>query len=226
MGDLHVSMGGESGDGNAGEGELSPRERRQLRTSQAILEAARHIVQHEGMEGLSMRAIADRIDYSPATLYEYYGSKDEIVQAVCRQGHIRLRDRMAEVDTQMPILDYVVEIGLVYIRFAVENPDYFQLMFSSTGFQPPAEVTPEALQAELVGNRSSFSILLRAIQQGIDEGVYKPKPGFGLLEMAYGCWSLVHGLASLRIVHDSRFPVDYVQTERQILMQFGIGLTR
>ena len=49
------------------------------RTQQAILDAARAIIHEQGPDKLSMRAIADRIDYSPAGLYEYYGSKEEII---------------------------------------------------------------------------------------------------------------------------------------------------
>lgn len=208
--------------------ELSPRERRQQRTSQAILDAARQIIQREGVDALSMRAIADRIDYSPATLYEYYGGKDEIIQAVCWQGHRLLRDRMAAVSLDLPVQDYLVEIGLVYIHFAVANADYFRLMFVEMEF----DTSPDRVQ-QLVENRipaddpaqySSFPILLRGIQRGIDEGVYKPRPGFGLLEMAYGAWSLVHGMATLRIAQDSRVAVDYARTERNILYQFGVGL--
>jgi AcrR family transcriptional regulator len=229
--------------------DLSPRERRQLRTSQAILDAAREIIQQEGVDALSMRAIADRIDYSAATLYEYYGGKDEIIQAVCRQGHQLLRERMALVDVSLPVREYVVEIGLVYIRFAVDNPDYFRLMFTPVEFEGPPEAaihaTPptvahmdtekhtdtektwngQTLAEAMQDDSSSFPLLLRAVQRGIDAEIYKTRPGFGLLEIAYGCWSLVHGLASLRIAHQSRFPVDYEQTERQILTQFGLGLS-
>lgn len=217
--------------------DLSPRERRQARTSQAILDAARHIIQHEGIDALSMRAIAERIDYSPATLYEYYGGKDEIVAAVCEQGHQLLYQAMTRVDSGLPVLDYVMEIGLVYIRFAVDNPDYFQLMFRSGESgnpvappQPSADRQPDTyngqtLEQAMADNASSFSLLLQGIGRGIAEGVYKPKPGLGLLEMAYGCWSLVHGLATLRIAHGSGFPIDYNQTERQILSQFGRGLS-
>lgn len=53
---------------------LTPRERRAQRTRDAILEAARGIISKKGVEALSIRSIADAIDYSPAGLYEYFGS--------------------------------------------------------------------------------------------------------------------------------------------------------
>ena len=60
----------------------APRTKRHLRTKQAILDAARQIIAEEGPAALSMRALADRIDYSAAGLYEYFGSKEEIIAAV------------------------------------------------------------------------------------------------------------------------------------------------
>ncbi|NJN55580.1 MAG: helix-turn-helix transcriptional regulator, partial [Anaerolineae bacterium] len=57
--------------------ELTPRERRHLRTKDAILDAARLIIKEQGADALSIRAIAEQIDYSPAGLYEYFGSKEE-----------------------------------------------------------------------------------------------------------------------------------------------------
>ena len=57
----------------------TPRERRAQRTRDAILEAARQIIGKDGIDGLSTRGIADAIDYSPAGLYEYFGSKEEII---------------------------------------------------------------------------------------------------------------------------------------------------
>jgi AcrR family transcriptional regulator len=53
--------------------ELTPRQRRHLRTKDAILDAARQIIAEEGADNLSMRGIAERIDYSAAGLYEYFG---------------------------------------------------------------------------------------------------------------------------------------------------------
>ena len=69
---------------------LSPRAKRHQRTRDAILEAARHIVHEDGIGGLSMREIARRIEYSPAGLYEYFGSKEEIIDAICEEGFRRL----------------------------------------------------------------------------------------------------------------------------------------
>ena len=111
--------------------ELSPRERRRQRTEQAILEAARQIIRKQGIDALSMRGIAEAIDYSPAGLYEYFGSKEEIVYAVIGQGFERFTRALQSVERSLPTRAYIVNVGMAYIDFAVLNPDFFLLMFTT-----------------------------------------------------------------------------------------------
>lgn len=204
--------------------ELSPRERRHQRTHQAILDTARRIIAEKGIDGLSMRAIANAIDYSPAGLYEYFGSKEEIVTAVCQQGHTRLTQTMGRADTSLPPDEYLIEIGLAYIDFAVRNPDHFRLMFNSPETSIPNGVSPEHVLAEMHDQDSSFGVLLRAIQRGIDEGLFQTRPGYNTLEMAHTAWSLVHGMAMLRIGNLSNFPMDFALIEREGLRLLNVAL--
>lgn len=207
--------------------ELSPRERRHQRTQQAIIEAARQIIRESGVDALSIRAIAERIDYSPAGLYEYFGSKEEIVAAVCAQDFERFARRLGQVDRSLAPTEYLMELGLSYIDFAMRNPDAFLLMFTtfplsqSNQPQAPAEVLEEMMTEE-----SAFTILVRGVQRCIDEGIGRTKPGFGVVEMAYSLWSLVHGLAMLRVTNGSVMPFDYNIVERETLRRFGVGLSQ
>lgn len=197
----------------------SPRTRRHVRTRQAILDAALSIVHEEGPDGLSMRTLADRIDYSPAGLYEYFGSKEEIITEVCDEGHRRLADYMLEVASSLPAADYLGGIGLAYIRFALENPDHFLLMFSSP--QMAGDATVDALPKE---SESSYGILLQGIQRGIDEGAFRARPGFGLSEMGYAAWTLVHGIAMLRVTALRGYPLNLDAADHQALLNFIRGL--
>lgn len=197
----------------------TPRERRHARTRDAILDAARQIITQQGIDRLSMRAIAERIDYSPAGLYEYFGSKDEIIAAVCVQGEERLYRSMAAVQRSLPHDQYLIEIGLAYIHFAINNPDHFLLMFTS-GVEPPTEI-PENVEDE-----SSFHFLLRAIDQGVTSGTFITRPGFDKIDMVYMAWSIVHGMAMLRITQLSYFPYDFSKAEKETLRTAVFGLTQ
>ncbi len=197
---------------------VSARERRRERTRQSILDAALAIVSEEGPKALSMRALAERIDYSPAGLYEYFGSKEEIIGALCEQGHQQLYATMDEVDHKLDLKAYMVGIGLAYVRFAQENAAHFLLMF---GTPPPDVQTPEA---GLLEEGSAFRILVAGIQRGIAEGVFMARPDFAWLEMAYAAWATVHGLALLRITTLKGTPYDFDVADRQTLDNFYRGL--
>jgi AcrR family transcriptional regulator len=208
------------------ETELSPRERRRRRTEQAILDAARRIISEDGPDGLSMRAIAERIDYSAAGLYEYFGGKDEIIHAVCGQGHARLTATMQRVDPGLPATEYLVEIGQAYIDFAVRNPDYFVLMFTDPESGPPPGMRREDVLQQMTDEGSSFGLLLRAIQRGIDDGIFIVQPGYDTLEMAHTAWSIVHGMAMLRIGNARSLPMDFASAEREGLRRLVLALQR
>lgn len=205
--------------------DLSPRERRYMRTQQAILDAARAIIQEQGADKLSMRAIADWIDYSPAGLYEYYGSKEEIVSAVCGQGHLKLKGYLAAVATSLPVADYLVEIGMAYIRFAIHNPDYFLLMFThSIDIRSPNKPITAFPSASMMHETSSFPILMQGVQRALDEGFIRSAPGYGQAEIAYGVWALVHGIAMLRVTNLRNYTVAFDEIDRQTLTRFYQGL--
>lgn len=196
--------------------ELTPRERRHLRTKETILDAARQIINEQGADALSIRAIAERIDYSPAGLYEYFGSKEEIITAVCRQGHERLTQAMTAVDHTLPTAEYLIAIGLAYIQFAMQNPDYYLLMFTNPAFAG----TLEQIQEE----DSSFTTLLATIQRGLDEGIFRPRSGYGALEMAYTAWAVVHGIAMLRLTYLTQQPFDFATADHEALRSMVHGL--
>ena len=199
---------------------MQPRERRFLRTKQAILDAALEIIREEGSGALNMRALAERSDYSAAGLYEYFGGKDEIIAEVCQQGHERLASHMRQADPRLPVADYLYEIGIGYIRFALENPDHFLLMFTAVAPGPAADFSPE----KLLEGESSFHILLGAVRRGIEEGVFRARPGFGLMEMAYAAWVTVHGIAMLRVTSLRDYPMDFEAADREALRNFAAGL--
>ncbi|MBK8047055.1 MAG: TetR/AcrR family transcriptional regulator [Anaerolineales bacterium] len=202
----------------------SKRTKRHLKTRQSILDAARAIIAEDGPDALSMRSLADRIDYSAPGLYEYFGSKEEIIAAVCDQGQRYLYESMSAVDAALPPDEYLYAIGIAYIQFALAHPDYFLLMFTVA---PPPNSNPqseETVKDALAADDSAYRILVQAIERGLEEGVLQTRPGFGLDEMAYAAWTLVHGIAMLRITALRHYPTDLVEMDNQVLFNFMRGL--
>ena len=154
--------------------QLTTRERRHQRTQQAILDAALEIIHEKGVEALSMRAIADKIDYSAAGLYEYYGSKEEIIAALCIQGFQRFSSYLGSVDKSLPAEEYMSELGLAYIDFALQNSDFFLLMFTTAPMLLPNFAnSPVPDPLEHLKEDDAFTILVRGIEPAPGASVAK-----------------------------------------------------
>jgi AcrR family transcriptional regulator len=173
-----------------GVAERREREREQLRNQ--IVEAARDLLLEQGLTALSMRAIAERIEYSPATIYLYFRDKDELIREVVRTGFTRLHEVIAGElsrlgETAGPALQYRA-MGRAYARFAIENASYFRVMYElpSTAQYDCAEVAPSG--------DCGLEMLAALVQRGVEAGQ------FGAVEprrTALIGWGLVHGLTTL-----------------------------
>lgn len=204
---------------------VKPSARRRNRTKQAILEAALDLIHDGGAEALSMRKIASRVDYSAAALYEYFESKGQIIAALSQLGRDELAAGMQQVDGSLSPREYLRGLGSAYIRFAADQPEYFQLIF---GPDAPADNPVESTHnppSRLVEQRSPFGLLLAAISRGIQAGEFQVRPGFGWLEMAYSAWATVHGLAMLRSASLRGIDYDLDDADGQALANFCRGLS-
>ena len=192
------------------------RKRRAERTRQAILDAAREIISERGAYNLSLREIARRIDYSPAGLYEYFGSKDEIVVAVVQEGFGRFATYLGDVPNDQPALDYLLELGKSYVRFASENPQHFMLIFNTTNLYQ----SDHSLGYISDG---TFGLLIRGLERAIEEGAMPADTN--VMAAAYGAWGIVHGMATLRLTQISPEQYDLDTATEIALRMWNHGLT-
>jgi len=196
----------------------TPRERRQQRTRDAILQTAVKMIREKGADNLSLRAIAREIDYSPAGLYEYFSNKDAIIDAVCMRGNEYLARYLNAVDENTAIEEYLVELGLAYVSFAKDNPEMFTLMFSHLN-GPVEQITVDDLSDD-----DAFAILARAVQKAVESGKIHSADEFDLMELSYSLWAVVHGMATLQVTYLGDFPVDFKRIDRFTLQSFIKGL--
>ncbi len=167
----------------------TPAERRREKMRDTIITAAQAIFTKDGEAGLSMRRLAEAIDYSPAALYKYFASKDDLFEAVREQFFERLLKRMDQALNGSGTTQELFEAcGRSYIETALEEPSTFMMAF--TGLKEdtrPVEGTFGYAAAEQ---------LECMIKQGIDEGILR-KVDLALAGKAV--WAAVHGLTILLI---------------------------
>jgi len=100
------------------------------RIQQAILTAARDLFITDGYRNVSMRKIADRIEYSPAAIYSYFPSKDDIFFALAEEGFRLLAQRLQDaIDKGSDPLGRLRRGLWAFYEFSKTNPEYFELMF-------------------------------------------------------------------------------------------------
>ena len=168
------------------------RERAAARAS--ILSAARDLARREGWDAVTMRRLADEIEYSANFAYRYFTGRDDILLALVRDGFARLREAMATAG-QQPIpasagpassteAAAVRRAGHAYLDFALTEPDLYQLMYSLGGVRVQAADTWNEGQA--VGD----------VLAGLLAAAGDRQPGQHVLQL----WATAHGLIALRVV--------------------------
>lgn len=154
-----------------------------------ILKAARELFVEKGIENTSIRNIAERIEYSPGTIYLYFKDKDSILHALHTEGFQLLGQQMKVLQYVADPFERLLAMGRMYLQFAKENPEYYQLMFTIRG--PMNVVESDACWVE---GQTTFDILVHVVQECIDAGRFK---GHDARNLSFVIWSAVHGMVVL-----------------------------
>lgn len=167
------------------------RERIKQATRQGILDGARQIAQQDGWSAVTIRKVAEYIEYSPSMVYEYFASKDDILRALLQEGFRMLADDMqrAQQSTDDPMLQ-VERVSDAYWDFARHHPDLYQVMHGLAGVTADPVARAEAVQP--VG-----AIARRTLVNWAEvNNVRLRDPGAN----ADIVWSLLHGWVSIALI--------------------------
>jgi AcrR family transcriptional regulator len=147
--------------------ERQDRERQAVR--QGILEAARDLFTTEGYRNVSIRKIAERIEYSPAAIYSYFPSKDDIFFALAEEGFRRLDLKIRDLPPTADPLEDVRQCWWAYYEFSKEHREFFELMFVDRSVPQITEAWPGMAVVQ-----DMLDVAARRIQRCIDAGIFAP----------------------------------------------------
>lgn len=174
----------------------TPRERRRERTKKAILLAAEALLAEGGLQNMTLANIATRAEYSKPALYEYFSGIEDILIELSNYGFIRLGERIKAIDATLSPEERLLSVSHAFLRFAAENPELYQLMFTHIIF------TNIGLERDWTEVHKETQVAYYAaaeiIQDGIAQGVFQVRPNFDSGAMLYMCWVTLHGIASLK----------------------------
>ncbi len=179
--------------------ERRDRERQELK--HAILEAARGIAAAEGWQAVTIRKVAERIEYSPPTIYEYFSSKEAILGEEMREGfRLLLADLRAGLEAHADPQERLWAMGRAYWDFVWKHPELYQVISGLGGCAFCAEGEPEELNQKAEGEKvmTLFRDVLQAVlpARSTDE----------LTSKVLILWSLFHGFIAL--IMSGRIPMD------------------
>jgi AcrR family transcriptional regulator len=145
----------------------------------------------DGVEGVSMRQLADALGCSPMTPYRYFRNKEEILAAVRAAAFDRFADALedAAAKTRGDLRAGGQAMGEAYIRFALSDPDAYRLMFDLS--QPHPDRYPELVRASARA-RQMMSAALEAL---VKAGIFAGDPQL----LGYVFWATMHGLVVLHL---------------------------
>lgn len=170
-------------------------------TEARILEAARDLLAEGGLEALSMRAVASRVGLSATALYHYFDNKEALVDRVVQHGFHRSEEYLRRAVERLPrgSMERVAALGEAYIRFALENQQYFKIIFSIRHEHPRA--------IDDVPGRGGYVVLRESVLEAMEAGtIRREDPDIVVLFL----WSVVHGLVTIFMACDPAGLMDEV----------------
>jgi len=196
-------------------GSIERRKQGKLELRERILHAATELLASQDYEQFSLRQVAERIGYTPTTIYLYYKDKAELLHAVLDEGFAKFEQQMhaAEASSDEPVT-CLINLGQAYLSFGLAQPTYYRVMFmqrSDYMLHPlPGEIAPRI--AVLTG-------LATSIQNAIAVGAMKP----GDSEIyASLLWSMMHGIVSLAITMPQMMPPERAQAVAHEMMAMTV----
>ncbi|MBV8274999.1 MAG: TetR/AcrR family transcriptional regulator [Verrucomicrobia bacterium] len=166
--------------------------RRKQVLRQKILDVSREILLSQGFAALTMRRVAEAIDYSAAAIYLHFQSREQIAQELCFAGLRQLYERLQSVtgkDSATRLSGY----ARAYLEYAQSDPETYRLIFMADPQLTKAVFTHRESGGAAEGALGLIVTAFTELHTG------SKKTGVSPMELAELFWAGLHGLASLRI---------------------------
>lgn len=191
------------------------RERKELRFR--ILEAAKALFSQGGEAAVSLRQVAEMIEFSATTIYLHFPSKEALVQEVCALEFALLARSLQQAESLTDPMERLRKLSSLYVDFGLQHPEHYRVLFmrerindvapspvssradaeplasSVTGVERTAPAVDTAKEAR------PYDYLHRAIFKAMAAGCFKPEYRDVVL-LAQSVWSCLHGVVALHLV--------------------------
>ena len=189
-----------------------------------LLREAARLIARDGLRGVSMRKLGSRLGISRMAAYHHFADKDDLLAAVGQDGYRRLLERVqAAASGGAPPLERLRAALIGYVRFALEETEYFRLMFANLldrplHMEPVAELRPIAFSSPEAF--AAYNVLLSGVKQCQSDGVFQSGDPLVIADTLH---AFIHGVARLAI--DNHLKSDFEQILNQGVASLLDGLS-
>ena len=189
-------------------------ERQQLRA--LIIDAARELFVSRGVDAVTMREIAKRINYSATSIYLHFEDKESLIRAICDADFLALASSLKAILQIAHPVERMHALGSGYAAFALSHPNHYRLMFMTE--HPPIDPALSSLKQNNAEQDAYFQ-LKSVVREVHDSGYFRPDLRDVDL-IAQTIWAGFHGVCSLQITMAQDTWVNWVDiAARLALMQ-------
>lgn len=186
------------------------RERHQVR--ERILDAARELFVGQGYEALTMRRVAEAIEYTPPVIYQHFADKDALVREICLQAWRAFAHHFQSLAAVRDPIDRLGRMGALYVEFALTHPNHYRVMFMTP--LPPDEPV-EALagpdpEARGRPELDAYAFLRAAVDEAHAAGAFAPDVD-DPVAVAHALWLGVHGIVAMHITRPADHPGAWIE---------------
>lgn len=169
--------------------ERKERDRQEMRDT--ILESAHQLFVDKGFDDVSIRNIAEAIEYSPATIYLYFKDKNEIFYALHGEAFKKFNDFMSVLASIKDPFKRLIKMGELYMEFSFKFPKYYDIMFI---MQSPMDCDKNS--EEWKEGESAHCQLENVVKECQQHDYFKNKD---YKTLSFLIWSTMHGMCSLAL---------------------------
>lgn len=180
------------------------RARERQRVRDRILDAARELFAAEGYEAVTIRRVADAIEYTPPVIYQHFADKAALLREICVADFRAFARAFGDVAKEPDPVRRVQRMGEAYVEFALTHPNHYRLMFmtpvpADAHHDPEAQGNPEL---------DAYARLRALVDDAFRAGRFAPHLHDPAI-VAHALWQSVHGVVSMHIARNKESWIEY-----------------